>query len=152
MSRRDNEKQNFKQPAWKALKTVIADDYVTTSGLRSIKSLVNEAKETKSDSIGKGAVVCDPLLPSMLENHHALDVLRHPISAGSKKKQVSSPKRGASWRALLGAEAQSMCIDDFVGGDNSTGTTAELTDMKTIAKATAEQPNEDTAEVDPCKR
>ncbi|KAL1482748.1 hypothetical protein MTO96_000249 [Rhipicephalus appendiculatus] len=42
-----------------------------------------------------------------------------------------------------------MCIEDFVGGDDSTGTTAELTDVEIVAEATAEQPNEDAAEVDP---
>lgn len=42
-----------------------------------------------------------------------------------------------------------MCIDDLVGGDNSTGTTAELTDVEVGVKVTAEQTNEDAAEVDP---
>ncbi|KAH7941257.1 hypothetical protein HPB49_011352 [Dermacentor silvarum] len=51
--------------------------------------------------------------------------------------------------SLVGAEPQSMCIDDFVGGDDSTGTTAELTDVEIVAKVTAEQPNENAAEMDP---
>ncbi|KAH6924063.1 hypothetical protein HPB50_011013 [Hyalomma asiaticum] len=42
-----------------------------------------------------------------------------------------------------------MCIDDFVGGDDSTGTTAELTDVEIVAEVTAEQPNENAAEMDP---
>ncbi|KAH7964803.1 hypothetical protein HPB49_001460 [Dermacentor silvarum] len=51
--------------------------------------------------------------------------------------------------SFVGAEPQSMCIDDFVGGDDSTGTTAELTDVEIVAKVTAEQPNENAAEMDP---
>ncbi|XP_075752116.1 uncharacterized protein LOC142817947 [Rhipicephalus microplus] len=51
--------------------------------------------------------------------------------------------------SFVGAEPQSMCIEDFVGGDDITGTTAELTDVEIVAEATAEQPNEDSAEVDP---
>ncbi|KAH7953954.1 hypothetical protein HPB49_014541 [Dermacentor silvarum] len=51
--------------------------------------------------------------------------------------------------SFVGAEPQSMCIDDFVGGDDSTGTTAELTNVEIVAKVTAEQPNENAAEMDP---
>lgn len=51
--------------------------------------------------------------------------------------------------SFVGAEPQSMCIDDFVGGDDSTGTTAELTDVEIVAEVTAEQPNENAAEMDP---
>ncbi|KAH9373065.1 hypothetical protein HPB48_019043 [Haemaphysalis longicornis] len=42
-----------------------------------------------------------------------------------------------------------MCIDDFVGGDDSTGTTAELTDVEILAGVTTERTNEDAAEVVP---
>ncbi|KAH9379836.1 hypothetical protein HPB48_003508 [Haemaphysalis longicornis] len=42
-----------------------------------------------------------------------------------------------------------MCIDDFVGGDDSTGTTAELTDVEMLADVTTERTNEDAAEVVP---
>lgn len=43
-----------------------------------------------------------------------------------------------------------MCTDDFVGGgDNSTGTTAELMDVEIAAEVTPERTNEDAAEVDP---
>ncbi|KAH6945016.1 hypothetical protein HPB50_006742 [Hyalomma asiaticum] len=42
-----------------------------------------------------------------------------------------------------------MCIDDFIGGDVSTGTTAELTHVEIVAEVTAEQPNENAAEMDP---
>ncbi|KAH9371529.1 hypothetical protein HPB48_009188 [Haemaphysalis longicornis] len=42
-----------------------------------------------------------------------------------------------------------MCIDDFVGGDDSTGTTAELTDVEILAEVTTERTNEDAAEVVP---
>ncbi|KAH9377136.1 hypothetical protein HPB48_008261 [Haemaphysalis longicornis] len=42
-----------------------------------------------------------------------------------------------------------MCIDDFVGGDDSTGTTAELTDVEILADVTTERTNEDAAEVVP---
>ncbi|KAH9371353.1 hypothetical protein HPB48_007912 [Haemaphysalis longicornis] len=45
-----------------------------------------------------------------------------------------------------------MCIDDFVGGDDSTGTTAELTDVEILAGVTTERTNEDAAEVVPCSR
>ncbi|XP_075728827.1 uncharacterized protein LOC142771178 [Rhipicephalus microplus] len=51
--------------------------------------------------------------------------------------------------SFVGAEPQSMCIEDFVGGDDITGTTAKLTDVEIVAEATAEQPNEDSAEVNP---
>ncbi|KAH9368571.1 hypothetical protein HPB48_022157 [Haemaphysalis longicornis] len=40
-----------------------------------------------------------------------------------------------------------MCIDDFVGGDDSTGTTAELTDLEILAEVTTERTNEDAPEV-----
>ncbi|KAH9384730.1 hypothetical protein HPB48_026743 [Haemaphysalis longicornis] len=42
-----------------------------------------------------------------------------------------------------------MCIDDFVGGDDSTGTTAELTDVEILAEVTTERTNEDAADVVP---
>ncbi|KAH9378016.1 hypothetical protein HPB48_022106 [Haemaphysalis longicornis] len=42
-----------------------------------------------------------------------------------------------------------MCIDDFVGGDDSTGTTAELTDVNILAGVTTERTNEGAAEVAP---
>ncbi|KAH9377578.1 hypothetical protein HPB48_013666 [Haemaphysalis longicornis] len=42
-----------------------------------------------------------------------------------------------------------MCIDDFVGGDDSTGTTAELTDVEILAEVTNERTNEDAAVVVP---
>ncbi|KAH9379979.1 hypothetical protein HPB48_009867 [Haemaphysalis longicornis] len=42
-----------------------------------------------------------------------------------------------------------MCIDDFVGGDDSTGTTAELTDLEILAEVTTERTNQDAAEVLP---
>ncbi|KAH9360020.1 hypothetical protein HPB48_009583 [Haemaphysalis longicornis] len=42
-----------------------------------------------------------------------------------------------------------MCIDDFVGGDDSTGTTADLTDVEILAGVTTERTNEDAAEVVP---
>ncbi|KAH9384717.1 hypothetical protein HPB48_026727 [Haemaphysalis longicornis] len=42
-----------------------------------------------------------------------------------------------------------MCIDDFVGGDDSTGTTAELTDVEILAEVTTERTSEDAAEVVP---
>ncbi|XP_075752351.1 uncharacterized protein LOC142818040 [Rhipicephalus microplus] len=51
--------------------------------------------------------------------------------------------------SFVGAGPQSICIEDFVGGDDITGTTAELTDLEIVAEAAAEQPNEDSAEVDP---
>ncbi|XP_065284462.1 uncharacterized protein [Dermacentor albipictus] len=50
---------------------------------------------------------------------------------------------------FVGAEPHSMCIEDFVGGDDSTGTVAELTDVEIAAEVTAERPNEDAAEADP---
>ncbi|XP_049525764.1 uncharacterized protein LOC125946454 [Dermacentor silvarum] len=50
---------------------------------------------------------------------------------------------------FVGAEPQSMCIEDFVGGDDSSGTTAELTDVAITVEVAAERPNEDAAEVDP---
>nr|XP_050024324.1 tigger transposable element-derived protein 6-like [Dermacentor andersoni] len=57
-----------------------------------------------------------------------------------------------TWSQLerfVGAEPHSMCIEDFVGGDDSTGTVAELTDVEIAAEVTAERPNEDAAEADP---
>ncbi|KAH9372749.1 hypothetical protein HPB48_015645 [Haemaphysalis longicornis] len=42
-----------------------------------------------------------------------------------------------------------MYIDDFVGGDDSTGTTAEFTDVEILAEVTTERTNEDAAEVLP---
>ncbi|KAH9371520.1 hypothetical protein HPB48_022684 [Haemaphysalis longicornis] len=36
-----------------------------------------------------------------------------------------------------------MYIDDFVGGDDSTGTTVELTDVDILAEVTFERTNED---------
>lgn len=42
-----------------------------------------------------------------------------------------------------------MCIDDFVGVDDSTGTTAELTDVEIVAEVITERTNEDAAEVEP---
>ncbi|KAH9379686.1 hypothetical protein HPB48_012320 [Haemaphysalis longicornis] len=42
-----------------------------------------------------------------------------------------------------------MCIDDFVGGDDSIGTTAELTDVEILAEVTTERTNEDAVEVVP---
>ncbi|KAH9362448.1 hypothetical protein HPB48_020142 [Haemaphysalis longicornis] len=42
-----------------------------------------------------------------------------------------------------------MCIDDFVGGDDSTGTAAELTGVEILAEVTTERTNEDAAEVVP---
>ncbi|KAH9374006.1 hypothetical protein HPB48_016242 [Haemaphysalis longicornis] len=42
-----------------------------------------------------------------------------------------------------------MCIDDFVGGDDSNGTTAELTDVEILAEVTTERTNEDAVEVVP---
>ncbi|KAH9372456.1 hypothetical protein HPB48_011306 [Haemaphysalis longicornis] len=42
-----------------------------------------------------------------------------------------------------------MCTDDFVGGDDSTGTTTELTDEEILAEVTIERTNEDAAEVVP---
>ncbi|KAH7956056.1 hypothetical protein HPB52_005792 [Rhipicephalus sanguineus] len=58
---------------------ITADDNVETCGLRSVEELVDEAE---SDSDGEDADVCD-VLPSALENHHALDILRRTVSAGS---------------------------------------------------------------------
>ncbi|KAH7978293.1 hypothetical protein HPB49_005122 [Dermacentor silvarum] len=55
----------------------------------------------------------------------------------------------STFESFVGAEPQSMCIEDFVGGDDSTGTTAELMDVEIAAEVTAERPNEDAAEVDP---
>ncbi|KAH9366027.1 hypothetical protein HPB48_022959 [Haemaphysalis longicornis] len=52
---------------------------------------------------------------------------------------------------FVGAEPQSMCIDDFVGGDDSTGTTVELTDVEIVAEVTTERANEDAAEVEPAR-
>ncbi|KAH9366992.1 hypothetical protein HPB48_022660 [Haemaphysalis longicornis] len=40
-----------------------------------------------------------------------------------------------------------MCIDDLVGGDDSTGTTAELTGVEILAEVTTERTNEGAAEV-----
>ncbi|XP_065286410.1 tigger transposable element-derived protein 6-like [Dermacentor albipictus] len=57
-----------------------------------------------------------------------------------------------TWSQLehfVGAEPHSMCIEDFVGGDDSTGTVAELTDVEITAEVTAARPNEDAAEADP---
>ncbi|KAH9377478.1 hypothetical protein HPB48_006261 [Haemaphysalis longicornis] len=42
-----------------------------------------------------------------------------------------------------------MCIDDLVGGDDSTGTTAELTGVEILAEVTTERTNEGAAEVVP---
>ncbi|KAH9367589.1 hypothetical protein HPB48_009961 [Haemaphysalis longicornis] len=42
-----------------------------------------------------------------------------------------------------------MCIEDFVGGDDSTGTTAELTDVEILAEVTTKRTNKDAAEVVP---
>ncbi|KAH9384164.1 hypothetical protein HPB48_026157 [Haemaphysalis longicornis] len=50
---------------------------------------------------------------------------------------------------FVGAELRSMCIGDFVGGDDSTGTTVELTDVEILADVTTERTNEDAAEVVP---
>ncbi|KAL1466151.1 hypothetical protein MTO96_042915 [Rhipicephalus appendiculatus] len=78
---------------------VTADDNVATYGLRSIEELVEEAKGTESDSDGEDADVCD-VLPSTSENHHALDVLRHTVSAGSAK-QARGAKYGTLDETLL---------------------------------------------------
>ncbi|KAH9359896.1 hypothetical protein HPB48_011064 [Haemaphysalis longicornis] len=40
-----------------------------------------------------------------------------------------------------------MCIDDLVGGDDSTGTTAELTGVEILSEVTTERTNEGAAEV-----
>ncbi|KAH9361635.1 hypothetical protein HPB48_005212 [Haemaphysalis longicornis] len=62
-----------------------------------------------------------------------------------------------AWRNLghlerfVGAEPLSMCIDDFVGGDDSTGTTAELAGVEILAEVTTERTNEDAAEVVPAR-
>ncbi|KAH6937074.1 hypothetical protein HPB50_025510 [Hyalomma asiaticum] len=48
---------------------------------------------------------------------------------------------------FVGAEPQSMCIEDFVGGDDSTRTMTELTDVENPAEVAAEQPNEGAAKV-----
>ncbi|XP_049521652.1 tigger transposable element-derived protein 1-like [Dermacentor silvarum] len=56
-----------------------------------------------------------------------------------------------TWSTLehfVGAEPQSMCIEDFICSDDSTRTTAKLMDVEIAAKVAAEQPNEDAAEVD----
>ncbi|KAH9377888.1 hypothetical protein HPB48_023112 [Haemaphysalis longicornis] len=50
---------------------------------------------------------------------------------------------------FVGAEPRGMCIDDFVGGGDSTETTAELTDVEILAEVTTERTNEDAAEVVP---
>ncbi|KAH9368722.1 hypothetical protein HPB48_004741 [Haemaphysalis longicornis] len=42
-----------------------------------------------------------------------------------------------------------MCTDYFVGGNDSTGTTAELTDVEILAEVTTERSNKDAAEVVP---
>ncbi|XP_065289839.1 uncharacterized protein [Dermacentor albipictus] len=55
----------------------------------------------------------------------------------------------SQFERFVGAEPHSMCIEDFVGGDDSTGTVAELTDVEIAAEVTAERPNEDAAEADP---
>ncbi|KAH7933276.1 hypothetical protein HPB49_011066 [Dermacentor silvarum] len=57
-----------------------------------------------------------------------------------------------TWSTLerfVGAEPQSMCIEDFVGGDDGTETTVELTDVEITAEVSAERPNEDAADVAP---
>ncbi|XP_042147855.1 uncharacterized protein LOC121836759 [Ixodes scapularis] len=57
-----------------------------------------------------------------------------------------------TWSKLecfVGAKPRSMCIDDFVGGDDTTGTTAELTYVEIAAEVTAGRPSEDVAEADP---
>ncbi|KAK8772608.1 hypothetical protein V5799_024146 [Amblyomma americanum] len=57
-----------------------------------------------------------------------------------------------TWSQLerfVGAEPHSICIDEFVGGDDSTGTVAELTDVEIAAEVTAERPNDEAAELDP---
>ncbi|KAH9359755.1 hypothetical protein HPB48_017207 [Haemaphysalis longicornis] len=42
-----------------------------------------------------------------------------------------------------------MCIDDFVGVDDTTRMTAELTDVEILAGVTTERRNEDASEVVP---
>lgn len=49
------------------------------------------------------------------------------------------------------AKPQSMCIKDFIGGDDSTGTMAELIDVEIATEVTAERSNNDAAKVS-CKR
>ncbi|XP_065310436.1 uncharacterized protein [Dermacentor albipictus] len=55
----------------------------------------------------------------------------------------------SQFERFVSAEPHSMCIEDFVGGDDSTGTVAELTNVEIAAEVTAERPNEDAAEADP---
>ncbi|XP_065305740.1 uncharacterized protein [Dermacentor albipictus] len=55
----------------------------------------------------------------------------------------------SQFERFVGAEPHSMCIEDFGGGDDSTGTVAELTDVEIAAEVTAQRPNEDAAEADP---
>lgn len=62
---------------------ITTDDNVATCGLRSVE-LVDEAE---SDSDGEDADVCD-VLPSASENHHALDILRRTVSAGSVSEET----------------------------------------------------------------
>lgn len=56
---------------------ITADNNVAACGLRSIEHLVDEAKETESDSDSEDAHLCD-LLRLTSEKHHALDVLCTP--------------------------------------------------------------------------
>ncbi|KAH9366667.1 hypothetical protein HPB48_017666 [Haemaphysalis longicornis] len=42
-----------------------------------------------------------------------------------------------------------MCIDDLVGGEDSTATTAEFTGVEILAEVTTERTNEGAAEVVP---
>ncbi|KAH9383292.1 hypothetical protein HPB48_024412 [Haemaphysalis longicornis] len=71
-----------------------------------------------------------------------------PLDSGSRKRKRES--MAAATRLDDGTDLMdSMCIDDLVGGDDSTGTTAELTGVEILAEVTTERTNEDAAEVVP---
>ncbi|KAH6935109.1 hypothetical protein HPB50_003425 [Hyalomma asiaticum] len=99
------------------------------------------------------------LLTLLQRRHRWLAVRRDgwwtPDSGGEATEEAGLEEERQleeTWSTLerfVGAEPQSMCIEDFVGSDDSTGTMAELTDMEIAAEATAERLNKDTAEVDP---
>ncbi|KAH8037697.1 hypothetical protein HPB51_015742 [Rhipicephalus microplus] len=82
-------RENFGTPA-SAQDFVIADDNVATCGLRSVEELVDDERETESDSDGEDADVSNNL-PSTSDNHHrALNVLRRRVNADSVSEETTA--------------------------------------------------------------
>ncbi|XP_077504197.1 uncharacterized protein LOC144114377 [Amblyomma americanum] len=79
----------------------------------------------------------------------ALKKLPRRLELDGTEEKCQLEETWSQLERFVGAEPESICIDDFVGGDDSTGKVTELTDVVIAAEVTAEWPNKDAAEVDP---